>query len=406
MTILLVVFYFFAAISVYLGVLSLRGGIRFARYLHSESGRQYPEFTPFVSVFLPLRGIDDGLQENIAAVLAQNYPGYEIVFVSDSKNDPAWQNVENARQSSTSESGPSIKKVIAGPATDRGQKVHNLSVAIDHADPASEVFIFVDSDARVSSNWLRALAAPLQEQNLGATTGYRWFISVRGGFSSHLRSVWNAAIASALGADEKKNFCWGGSTAIRRSTFFGCRVLERWYGTVSDDFAVTRALHAAGLPVKFVPHCLTPSFDDCSPRELLEFTTRQLKITRAYATHLWKAVLFGSIIFVVTFFGGLSLVLARGLMHLSMWLPMTLLLIIFAMGAAKSYLRLRAVGAMIPDARALAPVATLTHVMLWPLASALYLYNGLAAAVSQRIKWRGITYELKSPPEAVIIRRE
>jgi len=36
---------------------------------------------------------------------------------------------------------------------------------------------------------------------------------------SHLRAVWNAAIASALGADEQKNFCWGGSTAIRRSTF-------------------------------------------------------------------------------------------------------------------------------------------------------------------------------------------
>jgi hypothetical protein len=43
---------------------------------------------------------------------------------------------------------------------------------------------------------------------------------------------------------------------------------------------------------------------------------------------------------------------------------------------------------------------------MWPLASALYLYNAVAAAVSRRITWRGITYQLKSPDETVIIRRE
>jgi hypothetical protein len=46
------------------------------------------------------------------------------------------------------------------------------------------------------------------------------------------------------------------------------------------------------------------------------------------------------------------------------------------------------------------------HLLLWPFASALYLYNALAAAFSRRIKWRGITYELKSASEAVIISRE
>ena len=44
------------------------------------------------------------------------------------------------------------------------------------------------------------------------------------------------------------------------------------------------------------------------------------------------------------------------------------------------------------------------HLLLWPVASALYLCNALVA-VSRRIKWRGITYELKSATEAVIISR-
>jgi hypothetical protein len=42
--------------------------------------------------------------------------------------------------------------------------------------------------------------------------------------------------------------------------------------------------------------------------------------------------------------------------------------------------------------------------LLWPLASALFLVNAIAAIGSRRIEWRGITYELKSPTEAVIIR--
>jgi len=402
----LLLFYFFAAISIWLGLLSLRGGVRFVRYLQTELSKQYPEFTPFVTVFMPLRGIDDGLRENVAAIFAQDYPAYEIIFVADRADDPSLTVVEDARHSFAGVVGPVMQFVIAGPAVDQGQKVHNLIFAIDHADSKSEIFVFVDSDARPKSLWLRSLVAPLNDESVGATTGYRWFVPARGGIASHLQSVWNAAIASALGASGQKNFCWGGSTAIRRTTFESCKVSEHWRGTVSDDFATTRALHKAGLPIKFVPQCLTPSFEDCTLRELIEFTTRQIKITRAYAAHLWKSVLIGSVIFVLTFFGGIALVIVRALMHLSFAPPLFLLLIIFALGAMKSHLRLRAVTAIIKDERARSFSTTVAHIVMWPLASALYLYNGVAAAISRRIVWRGITYQLKSPDEAVIIRRE
>jgi hypothetical protein len=131
----------------------------------------------------------------------------------------------------------------------------------------------------------------------------------------------------------------GGSTAIRRETFEKLRVVKRWRGTVSDDFTITRVLHEAGLPIKFVPHCLTPSFHRSQWNELFEFTTRQLKITRVYASHLWKSVFIGSVIFVVTFFGGIVLgCYVRGdWSHI--YYTAGVLLIIFAMGAMKSHLR-------------------------------------------------------------------
>ena len=404
--IVLFVFYVLASVSIYLGLLSLRSGIRFVRYLRTETTKDYPPHTPFVSVFFPVRGIDEGLIENIAAVFSQDYPAYEVIFVSDQQNDPAWTVIEVARRSFGGESGPTMRTVVAGPATDRGQKVHNLGVAVDHAEANSEVFVFVDSDARPAIDWLGSLVAPLQDEDVGATTGYRWFVPVRGRLASHLRSVWNAAIASALGSDEQRNFCWGGSTAIRRSVFASCNVREHWRGTVSDDFAMTAALRLKEKSIKFVPQCLTPSFEDCGFRGLIEFTTRQLKITRAYAPHLWKPLLLGSAIFVLVFFGGIGFVMARAISGLSFATPLVLLLIIFAMGAMKSHLRLRAVTSVIRDARANSLGSTIAHLTLWPLASALYLYNAIAAAFSRKITWRGITYELRSANETVIVSRK
>ena len=402
---LLFTFYFFAVVSIYLGFLSLRGGVRFVRYLQNEFAKELVDYTPFATVFVPCRGLDGGLKENVLGLFAQKYPAYEIVFVTDAADDPALAVIEEARHSFKKQTGPVISTIVAGAATDSGQKVHNLRAAVRAAHPASEVFVFADTDARPQKFWLRALIGPLQDESIGATTGYRWFVAAKAGFASHLLSVWNAAIASALGERGDKNFCWGGSTAIRRDTFERLNVLPRWRGTVSDDFTITRVLHQAGLPIKFAPHCLTPSFHRSTWAELVEFTTRQLKITRVYAPHLWRSVLLGSLIFVLTFCGGMVLVAVRAGFRLSFLTPLVLLLFIFSMGAVKSHLRLRAVGLVIAHERMRTWSTTLAHIFLWPFASLVFLVNALAASSSRRITWRGITYELKSPTETLILSR-
>jgi cellulose synthase/poly-beta-1,6-N-acetylglucosamine synthase-like glycosyltransferase len=284
--------------------------------------------------------------------------------------------------------------------------VHNLRAAVATVDARCEVLVLVDSDARPDPDWLRFLIAPLVDDQTGAATGYRWFIPVNGGLASHLRSVWNGSIASALGEREDKNFCWGGSTAIRKVTFDKLQIRDRWQGTVSDDFTMTRVLQEAKLPIHFVPACLVASLDDCSFKELLEFTNRQLKITRVYAPHLWKPVLIGSLLFCTVFFGGLVLVIARAVLNLTITLPLALLVLIYFMGAAKAYIRLKAVAIPLRSYQRQLTQSLPAHLLLWPFASALYLWNAIAAAFSRRIKWRGITYELKSATEAVIISRE
>ena len=385
-------YYFLAALSSWFGLQSLLSGARYAGYVRRETSRPLPEFQPFVSVIAPGRGLEPGLIDNLRPLLAQEYPHYEVLFVFDAADDPAIGIVDELRATVPT------RIVIAGPATDSGQKVHNLRVAVNEIDPQSEVLVFVDTDARPANDWLRKLVAPLADETLGASTGYRWFIPERGGIASRLRSVWNASVASALGSNTAKNFCWGGSTAIRRSTFTDLNVGERWRGTVSDDFTITHVLKEAKLPIHFTPNCLVASVGDCDFRELLEFTTRQIKITRVYASHLWLPLLLGSALFAIAFFGGLILIGVHPRSFAAYVFP----LIIFTLGAAKSFLRFRAVSRVLHTSKR----DLVAHVLLWPFASLLYLYNAIVAGFSRRIKWRGITYELKSPREAVIISRD
>src|SRR5215216_1226176 len=388
----MVVYYFLAAVACWIGIKSLLSGFRYAAYVRHETARALPDFQPFVSVIAPGRGLEPGLADNLRPLLTQDYARYEVLFVFDREDDPAIQVVKELISHGFS------RTVIAGPATDSGQKVHNLRVAVNEIDPQSEVLVFVDTDARPAKDWLRKLVAPLADETLGAATGYRWFIPERGGIASQLRGVWNASVASALGSDSAKNFCWGGSTAIRRTTFTRLNVSERWRGSVSDDFTITNVLKEAKLPIYFTPNCLVASAGDCDFHELIEFTTRQIKITRVYASHLWLPLLLGSALFAVAFFGGLILISVHPRSPAAYIFP----LIIFALGAAKSFTRFRAVSSVLrTSGRDL-----LAHILLWPFASLLYLYNAIVAGFSRRVEWRGITYELKSPNEAVIISRK
>jgi ceramide glucosyltransferase len=396
-------FYTLAALVVLQSLLSLRGGLRYFDFFRRGLDARRELYMPFASVFVPCRGLDQGLRSNLDALFLQHYPSYELVFVSDRAEDPALAVAESLAAEFEGQTVARVRFVVAGRAEASGQKVHNLLAGVAEADASSEVFVFVDTDARTRPDWLRSLVAPLGDEAVGAATGYRWFLPLKGGFASHLRSVWNASIASALGPDVWRNFCWGGSTAIRRATFERLNIRGRWRGKGADDYALTRALQNAEMQVRFVPACLTASLEDCTFRELVEFTTRQLKITRVYAPHLWRIVLISNLLFVAFFFGGLVLTALLAAEGLPFAWPLALVSVVFLLGVWKAFFRLRAVALALEDQHARIRAGVWAHLLLWPLTAVLFLHNALAAAFSRRIVWRGITYELKSPTETEII---
>ncbi|MGB2751151.1 MAG: glycosyltransferase [Pyrinomonadaceae bacterium] len=403
------VFYFFAAILVWLSFKSFLGGIAYLKFFHEQLAKPRSDYTPFATIIVPCRGIDKSLDENLAAFLKQDYPKYEVIFVVDDKNDPAVA-VINAivTKAETRPVGsvPTAKLIIADKAIHSAQKVENLREAVLHVSDQSQIFVFADSDARPSMDWLRALIAPHADANVGASTGYRWFISKNPTFGSELRSAWNASITSALGPNIKSNFCWGGSMAMRRDTFERLEMCEKWSGVLSDDFAVTRAVKAAGLPIIFVPQALTATVEDCTLTETVEFTTRQMKITRVYATPLWIVSLIGTTIFNAVLIAALLIVMLSKTNSIAVWVSLATLIFVTVFSTGKAWLRLNAVRLVLPQHEADLKSQFWTQNTLWLIAPSLFLYNSLAAWASRRMIWRGITYELKSPTETVIIARD
>jgi hypothetical protein len=329
--------------------------------------------------------VDPDFAANMKSICDQDYPSFTTVFVTDSIDDPSYRALRDM----------GLNPLIAGPANDCGQKVHNLLYAVNHAPADAEVFVFCDSDARYPRPWLQNLVAGLEGANVAASTGFRWYVAETGSLPALVRSVWNASVITMMGAHDR-NFAWGGSMALRRNVFEKIRVREFWAGTVSDDYGVTRAARAAGMRIEFVPTCLVPSHGDCEWAALAEFTTRQILITRVCAPGPWLTGFVAQTIFNIAFWG----------LFVSMWTrpaAAALWVGVAGLSAAKSVMRLRAVKTALPEG-ALSK-RTWAYVLLSPFVSLLYEYNMIRSALTRRMVWREIHYTLVSPNHTVVGRR-
>lgn len=395
-------FLILTAIILLQSLLALGGTLMLLRFSLRKRQTGINRYQPKAVVIVPCKGLEHDFEENIKPLLNQEYRDYEIIFVTESEKDPAYAVLSKMIR----QSRRAAWLVVAGQAKDQGQKVHNLCAAIDMLntiDRRAEVLIFADSDARATRQWLSDLVAPLGDKRVGATTGFRWFVSHRSNPASVLLSVWNSSALSLLG--ENSGFTWGGSTAIRRENFEKLAIKRRWQGALSDDYVVTAAIREAGQRITFVPNGLLASFTNASLAELLEFTTRQMRITRVYSPKVWIFTGITHGLFNLAFWGGISWMAVSGLRGHFNPLLASLTGGIFLLGAINGAIRHSAAVRMMAPQGANIRRNSWAFLLLGPVASLLYLFNVIQSAGSKRITWRGIDYEMLSPHQTRILHR-
>ncbi|HUO36150.1 MAG TPA: glycosyltransferase family 2 protein [Candidatus Acidoferrum sp.] len=398
-----ILFYILVLAQIALAVYSLWDGFGWFRMVRQRLQSHAGFYAPSAALICPCKGNERGLEDNLLAMTRFEYANYEIYFALATSLDPALKIIERVKAASK----VPVHIVIAGPPEDCGEKVYNLRRSVESLGEKFDVIVFTDSDVRLPRGWLGKLIAPLQDPRIGATTAYRWIVpsgSAAGGLASAMASTWNAAIATMLG-DPKRNFCWGGGTAIRRKTFEDAKVLEAWKGAVSDDFAMTAALEEAGLPIVFCPECLAATLHPWTASELLEFTDRQIIITRVYSPKRWNygaaahlsysvTLIFAAIVILVTMTGG------------DPWGQLFLLaLAIPLLAAMKGVVRTIAILELMPEQKARLSEWAWVWSALAPVVPFLFAWNFLTSLTTRTIRWRGIRYELVSANTTRILKR-
>ena len=397
-------FYILVIVQIAVGAYSLWDGFQWLRLVRARLASHAGFYTPLAAVICPCKGNEPGLEENLAALANFDYPNYEIYFALASSLDPALKAIEQVRATSQHP----VRIVIAGPPEGCSEKVFNLRRTVESLPENAGVLVFTDSDARLPRGWLKKIVAPLEDARIGATTGYRWIIPSgamgAGGFASALASAWNASVATLLGR-AGENFCWGGGTAIRRQTFDDAQVLEAWKGASSDDFAMTQALEAARKPIVFCPECLAPTLHPWTGKSLLEFTNRQILITRVYSFKRWGMGALAHWAYSLTLLYALAAIFIRMIAG-DTWIELALItLVIPLLAAMKGALRTVAVDELLPQWRGPLKKWNWVWMTLASIVSFLFAWNFLASLLTKRIRWRGIRYELVSPSTTRILTR-
>ena len=391
-------FYLLAFLQILLGVYLIGQGWQWLDYLRRRLRMDPGFYAPRVAVLCPCKGMEPGLERNLLSLTEFDRQNYEIFFILASGSDPARSMVERIAANSRVKA----QVIIAGIPSNSGEKVNNLRVAVEQLPPEFEVLVFTDSDGRPGKSWLHRLVAPLGDVRIGATTTMRWLMPNRSNLPTALLAAWNAPVVTML-SEKGKNLCWGGGTAIRRSIFERSGVMDEWRNSVSDDYSLTRALERNNRSIVFLPECLTLSYVETDFRGLLEFTNRQILITRVYAQRVWSPAAATHLLYCVTLSLGLILILSdffeqRPAFHIA-----TLTVLPVLLSAIRNSIRLTGVTEALPAERSQITGQAWIYVILAVFVPFLYAVNFVNSLITRKIRWRSMAYELISPEQTRIV---
>src|ERR1700741_1122724 len=335
-----------AIVQIAAGVFLLWLGIQWLTYVQKRLKTDPGFYAPRTAVICPCRGMEPGLERNLVSLCEFDHQNYEVFFVLASESDPVYSTVK--RVAATSKVKANI--VIAGKPENCSEKVNNLRVAVEQLPPEFEVLVFADSDGRPGKSWLHHLVAPLTDSRIGATTTMRWFIPNQNDLPTAFLAAWNASVVTMLGAHEK-NFCWGGGTAIRRAVFEQIGMMDVWQHSFSDDFSLTMMMERSRRQIVFLPGCLTPSFVQTDFAGLLEFTGRQMRITRVYRPQMWATAFVTHFVYCLTLIFGIILAMSLTVASRPAFQVTALVFLLLLLAAIRGALRVIGVTEALPSLR-------------------------------------------------------
>ncbi len=216
------------------------------------------EFTPTVTMLKPVKGLDEGAEENFRSFCEQDYPydRFEVVFGALDPSDPALELAVKLQHEY-----PHVNiKVVAAPADTRecqNLKVRNLIAMLPQA--SNEFIVLSDSDMRVAPDYLRSILRPFcnSQANVGLVT-----CPYQGHRPKSLPSILEAL---AIGSEfipgtlvsrmlEGVTFAFGATIVVSAADLQAAGGLDRFANLLADDYQMAQAILSLGKSIVVAPH--------------------------------------------------------------------------------------------------------------------------------------------------------
>jgi len=217
------------------------------RYLRQPVPHTGASALPPISVFKPLAGLDEGLEENLRSFFRQDYPCFEILGAVREPADPA---ACVFRRLQAEHPGVASRLIVTGEPPWPNAKVFSLEQMARQA--RFDLWVISDSDIRAHPGFLRQLAAEFQDSRLAATTvPYRavpgpslWSTLEALGMNTHF---WAGVLVAWL--VEGMKFTVGPTSAVRRQLMEALGGFQALGDYLAEDFVLGKQAAERGFGV-------------------------------------------------------------------------------------------------------------------------------------------------------------
>ena len=254
---------------------------RYLRERRAAEGqlRERPGFTPALTLLKPLAGAEPDLERHLASFFEQDYPEFEILFCARQANDAG---LENARRVAARFPNIPARFFTTGEPPYINAKVASMELMEKSA--SYDVLVISDSDVRVTPDYLRAVALPFADPQVGGMCCPYRGIASGGGLWARLEAVGMSVemTAGVLVARmmEGMQFVLGPTMAFRREAIRRMGGFKVTADYCADDFVLGNETHKLGQTVILSHHAIDHIVINLSLLASLKHQVRWMKSTR------------------------------------------------------------------------------------------------------------------------------
>jgi len=347
-------------------VTSALGGIACLFWV-TRARRHVVAYTPPVTIFKPLKGLDEELEPNLRSFFLLEYPCFQLLFGVADADDPAIEVVQRLLREFP---GQDAQLVVGCPVFGLNPKVENLAAMDRHR--RHDVILISDSNVRVRPAYLRETVCYLAEPGVGLVSNL--FAGVG---EVHPSAVMenlqlNGFIAAGVAAASLVR----ATCVVGKSMLMPLRALEAIGGfaavrnVLAEDQVIAIRVRQAGYSIRLSHHVIENVNNRRSLRWFLNRQSRWYKIRRQLALPVFLAEPVANLATVglVWAFSGDSGIAWGGLLFL------------VSLGMVRDAIQTHRLRGSFPKLR---------HLLFSPVKDILLLPVWFDAVVNRRVLWRG-----------------